>query len=91
MTTPGTPESVTVYGADWCADCRRSKRLLDRLGVEHVWIDLVARPEYLAEVVRRNKGVRSIPVVVFADGSHLTEPSDTELRAKLNSLGLTAA
>ena len=25
---------VTFYGADWCSDCRRSKSLLNTLGVE---------------------------------------------------------
>ena len=25
---------VTMYGADWCGDCRRSKALLNAVGVE---------------------------------------------------------
>ncbi len=83
---PAAP--VVIYGADWCGDCRRSKRLLDRLGVAYEWVDLVARPEQTEEVLRRNGGARSIPVVVFADGSHLTEPTDPELSARLSELGL---
>lgn len=54
---------VTVLSADWYGDCRRSKRLLDRLGVPYKWVDLVAGPERKDEVRRRNDGRQSIPVV----------------------------
>ncbi len=80
--------SVTVLGAEWCGDCRRSKRLLDRLGVPYEWVDLVAQPERMAEVQSRNGGRQSIPVVIFPDGSHLTEPSDPALTERLSDLGL---
>jgi hypothetical protein len=40
------------------------------------------------KVVEINGGAQSIPVVMFSDGSHLTEPSDPDLRKKLESLGL---
>ena len=33
-----------------------------------------------------NGGAQSIPVIVFSDGTHLTEPSDNDLKAKLASL-----
>jgi mycoredoxin len=80
--------SVTVLGAEWCGDCRRSKRLLDRLGVRYEWVDLVAQPDKVADVERFNGGAQSIPVVVFPDGSHLTEPSDPALTKRLAALGL---
>ncbi|MHB1063026.1 MAG: glutaredoxin family protein [Georgenia sp.] len=88
MTTQPDRPALTVYGADWCGDCRRSKRLLARLGVPYVWVDLIAQPEQNAEVLRRNGGRTSIPVIVFPDDTHLTEPSDAELSAKLAGLGL---
>lgn len=91
MTTPSTPADVTVYGADWCPDCRRSKRLLDRLGVAYDYVDLEADPDQTAEVVRRNAGRHSIPVIVFPDDTHLTEPSDPALTAKLREAGLLVA
>lgn len=80
--------SVTVLGAEWCGDCRRSKRLLDRLGVPYEWVDLVAEPERMDEVRRRTDGRQSIPVVIFPDGSHLIEPSDPTLTSRLSELGL---
>lgn len=79
---------ITFYGADWCGDCRRSKRLLDSLGVEYTLIDTEATPEAIEKVLEYNQGRQSIPVIVFPDGSHLTEPSDLDLQAKLESLSL---
>lgn len=74
--------TVTVYGADWCRDCRRSKALLDADGVDYRWIDVEASKEAADEAIAIS-GRSSIPVVVFADGSHLVEPSDEALREKL--------
>ena len=79
---------LTVYGADWCPDCRRSKRLLDRLAVPYAYVDVDADAEAMAAMRAMNGGRRSIPVVVFPDGHHLTEPSDPQLRAYLESTGL---
>lgn len=79
---------LTVYGADWCPDCRRSKRLLDRLEVPYTYLDVDADPEAMTAMKSRNGGRQSIPVVVFADGHHLTEPSDPALRAELEAAGL---
>ena len=73
---------ITVYGADWCRDCRRSKALLDREGVPYRWVDVAESKEATDEAMAIS-GRPNIPVVVFPDGSHLVEPSDEALRAKL--------
>ena len=77
-----------MYSADWCGDCVRSKRLLDELNVTYTLIDIEADSKAADKVIEINGGMRSIPVIVFADGTHLTEPSDIELKAKLASLGI---
>jgi len=77
-----------MYGAEWCGDCRRSKRLLNELGVEYTYINIEEVPGAADKVVEINGGMQSIPVVMFSDGTHLTEPSDPDLRKKLESLGL---
>jgi mycoredoxin len=74
---------VTVYGADWCGDCRRTKRWLQASGIEWTWIDRDADPE-----VRRmlaDAGYLAIPVVVLPSGHVLVEPSDSELAAALGA------
>lgn len=77
---------ITMYGADWCGDCRRSKRLLEELDVQVTHIDVEADQSAAAKVIEINGGAKSIPVIVFADGTHLTEPSDNDLKAKLQAL-----
>ena len=77
-----------MYFADWCGDCRRSKRLMDELNVVYTLIDIEADSKAADKVIEINGGMRSIPVIVFADGTHLTEPSDIALKSKLTSLGI---
>ena len=79
---------VTMYGADWCGDCRRSKRLLEELDVQVTHIDVEADQSAAAKVIEINGGAQSIPVIVFSDGTHLTEPSDNDLKAKLQALNI---
>lgn len=78
---------VEFYGADWCSDCRRSKSLLNTLGVEYVMNDVEADPA-MAEKAMEIAGRKNIPVIRFADGAHLVEPSDAVLHAELKLRGL---
>jgi glutaredoxin len=77
-----------MYGADWCGDCRRSKRLFEELDVQVNHIDVEADESEAAKVIEINGGAKSIPVIVFSDGTHLTEPSDNDLKAKLQALSI---
>ena len=78
--------SITMYSADWCGDCVRSKRLLDSLQVSYEIIDVESVPGASEKVIEINGGKRSIPVILFPDETHLTEPSDIDLKAKLEAL-----
>ncbi|MCX6449873.1 MAG: NrdH-redoxin [Actinobacteria bacterium] len=77
---------LTMYGAEWCGDCRRSKRFLDSNNVKYNYIDVEADVSASDKVIEINGGQRSIPVIIFSDGTHLTEPSDIALKEKLESL-----
>lgn len=79
--------TIQMYGADWCGDCRRTKRQLDELGVEYSYLD-VEHDDALKDAAIAISGVQSIPVVVFPDGTHLVEPSNPAMRAKLLELGI---
>lgn len=82
------PDGVVLYGAMWCGDCVRSKAMLDRVAVPYTWIDTDAEPGAIDLLLAVNDGRRNIPVIVLPDGSHLTEPSDPDLRAALIANGL---
>ena len=79
---------ITMYSASWCGDCRRSRRLMDSLNVKYTLIDVEEDTSAAEKVIEINGGARSIPVIVFADGTHLTEPSDNALKAKLKELAI---
>jgi thioredoxin reductase (NADPH) len=78
-----TDAMLTVYGANWCSDCKRSKKFLGEQRIHYRWIDVEQDAEGLAFVERANNGKRIIPTIVFDDGSMLIEPSNAELAAKL--------
>ena len=79
---------VTMYGAEWCGDCRRSKKFMEGNGVEFNYINVEEDLSSAEKVKEINNGMQSIPVIVFEDGTHLTEPSDMDLKAKLESLNI---
>jgi thioredoxin reductase (NADPH) len=76
-------ETITVYGAPWCPDCRRAKKFLAEHRVAYEWVNIDEDPEGLTYVERVQNGGRTIPTILFPDGSHLLEPGDDELAAKL--------
>ncbi|BDQ00823.1 glutaredoxin domain-containing protein [Aquiluna sp. KACHI24] len=80
---------IEFYGADWCGDCRRSKSLLNTLGVEYEMFDVEESKEN-ADKAQAISGRTNIPVIKFADGVHLVEPSDAVLHAELKIRGLVS-
>jgi thioredoxin reductase (NADPH) len=75
--------SITVYGAHWCPDCRRSKQFLGEHQIPYRWVDIEQDKQAEKVVLEKNNGKRIIPTIEFADGSILVEPSNAELAAKL--------
>ncbi|MEO8477837.1 MAG: FAD-dependent oxidoreductase [Actinomycetota bacterium] len=76
-------DEIELYGASWCPDCRRAKKFLADQRIAYVWHDIEQRPDLVEIVERKNDGKRTIPTIVFPDGSHLAEPSNEELADKL--------
>lgn len=85
--TSTNPQTITMYGAEWCGDCRRTKKQLDELGVDYTYVDLMADPA-AADVAKDISGRTNIPVVVYPDASHHVEPSNADVEAKLRELAL---
>jgi glutaredoxin-like protein len=79
--------NIDFYGAEWCGDCRRTKRLLDKHGVAYNYLDTANDEAAMMKAVEIS-GRQSIPVVQFSDGSFFVEPSDPDMEAKLREVGL---
>ncbi|GAA1206292.1 glutaredoxin family protein [Rhodoglobus aureus] len=85
-TTEALPTKITMFGADWCRDCVRSEALLNSLNLDWEKVDVEKDPS-AADRAQAISGRLSIPVVHFTDGTFQVEPSDRELKAKLEELG----
>ena len=78
-------KSVEFYGAAWCGDCVRARALLEHYGVDFAYHDVDASDEDKAKAIELS-GRPNIPVLLFPDGSVLTEPSNPLLNSKLTEL-----
>lgn len=98
----GQPE-ITLYGANWCADCRRTKKYLGEQRIHYNWRDIEEESNRGQEandfVLSANEKVSGkpkskIPVLEFvgADGQTdlMIEPSNVELAKRLG-LATTAS
>lgn len=75
--------TMTMYTTTWCGFCARLKAQLDREGITFAEVD-IERDESAAELVMTvNNGNQTVPTVVFADGTALTNPSLAQVKAQL--------
>ena len=75
-------QKIKVYGTKWCGDTARARACLAKNAVEYDWCDIDADKEGCAFVEKVNKGNRSVPTIVFPDGTILVEPSNSALEAQ---------
>ena len=79
-------QPITVYGTPWCGDCKRALRVLDQHQASYQYIDIEADDVARSYVEQVNRGYRSVPTILFPDGSVLVEPSSAALAQKLAAL-----
>ena len=74
---------LIVYATSWCGSCHRARRFLEEHQVPYRWVDIDQDREAEALVKKVNHGNRSVPTLVFPDGTTLVEPSTLELARRL--------
>ena len=77
--------NITMYGTPTCKDCVIAKQVFNELGTEYEFINIEKDQDATNRAIELNNGVRRIPVIQFADGSILVEPSYDELKTKMAS------
>ncbi|MEV5243014.1 mycoredoxin [Streptomyces cinnamoneus] len=77
--------SVTMYSTTWCGYCRRLKSQMDREGITYNEINIELDADSAAFVEKANGGNQTVPTVLFADGSTLTNPSLAQVKAKISA------
>src|SRR3954465_4619584 len=75
--------NITLYGTNWCGDCKRAKQFFGEQRVHYDFVDVDADSDGMAYVEQVNSGKQVIPVIRFDDGSTLIEPSNAQLAEKL--------
>lgn len=83
ITDPSTAEKkIKMYVTTWCGDCRMAKRWFDSHDIPYEYINIEEDDKAAEYVMRVNGGMRSVPTIIFPDGSVLVEPSPRQLAAK---------
>ena len=81
------PPVLTLYGARWCEDTRRTRRLLRRLGIRHRYRDVDEDLDALDRATTLNQGVRRTPVVTIGSDVFV-EPTNSAMTSALLAHGL---
>jgi mycoredoxin len=76
-------KKVLFYGTSWCYSSRRARSIFDQNQVPYEFIDIDYDERARSYVESVNHGNRSVPTILFPDGSVLVEPSTDELCKKL--------
>lgn len=82
----GENTQIVLYGTIWCSGTWFVRSLLDERRIPYQWVDIDQDPQAAAYVEEVNRGYRSVPTIIFPDGSILVEPSQPELERKLEAL-----
>jgi mycoredoxin len=75
-----------MYSTIWCGYCKRLKSQLAGLGVTFEEINIEEVPGTAQIVEKENGGNRTVPTLVFSDGSAMTNPSAKQVVEKIASL-----
>lgn len=76
-----------LYGAVWCEDTRRTRRLLRRLGIGHRYRDVDEDLDALDRATALNQGIRRTPVVTIGNDVFV-EPTNSKMTSALLEHGL---
>lgn len=74
-----------MYTTAWCGYCRRLKNQMSDAGIPFTEVDVEAHDDAAALVERVNGGNRTVPTLVFPDGSAATNPSLAEVRRRIGA------
>ena len=77
------PAPLTMYSTPWCGYCHRLRGQMQREGIAFDVVDIEQHPAAAEVVERVNGGNQTVPTLVFADGTALTNPSLAQIKAQL--------
>lgn len=78
--------SFTMYSTEWCGYCKRLKSQLNEIGITFDEVNIEEVPGTAEIVEKVNGGNRTVPTLVFSDGTAMTNPSAKQVQEKLATL-----
>jgi mycoredoxin len=75
-----------MYTTSWCGYCVRLKKMMQGEGIEFAEVNIETDESAADLVMHANGGNRTVPTLVFADGTALTNPSIDQVKAQLAAL-----
>ena len=78
------PAKIVMYSTLYCPDCMRAKAFFDAHDIPYDRVLLEGDEEATEFVMKMNNGFRSVPTIIFPDGSILVEPTWQELKEKIS-------
>lgn len=79
-----SPKQIVMYITEYCPDCTRARKFFEANSIPHLRVGLEGNSQAVEFVMGVNKGYRSVPTIIFPDGSILVEPNLDELKAKFS-------
>ena len=75
-----------MYSTQWCGYCKRLKKMMQDDGIHFAEVDIEQVPGTAEIVEKVNNGNRTVPTLVFVDGTAMTNPSLAKVQEKLAAL-----
>lgn len=83
MTITEAGTDLTIYSTVWCGYCQRLKAQMTREGITFTEVDIEADPSAASYVESVNGGNQTVPTLVFADGTAMTNPPIGNVKKQL--------
>jgi len=75
--------TVTMFTTSWCGYCRNLKKAMDADGIPYREVNIEEVPGTAGIVESVNGGNQTVPTLLFADGSAVTNPRIEQVRERL--------
>lgn len=73
-------QELVMFTTTWCGFCVRLKRVLDAESLPYREVNIETDPSAAAFVMGVNGGNRTVPTLLFPDGTALTNPTPAQVR-----------
>ena len=77
------PAKIVMYSTQYCPDCLRAKAFFEANDISYLPVTIEGNQDATEFVMKMNNGYKSVPTIIFPDGTVLVEPSWQELREKV--------